>query len=282
MVKKEIRCDRMRVKKRKGQILRAREVVLLAVMTSFCVVANILCSHTIPLHAGTAMVVLTGISLGAGPGFFVGMLARFICNCFDGQGIWTPWEMISWGLLGAISGVSFSEVKRRTLLDQRKKEKWNWKKGIVQLETVFSIFICIVIAFCIAYLSYILFGKKEETFFGWRLYLFGVLGLLVGILFQKKKLPPKRIAMAVYTFLIVFILYGGIMNFASLCMQYMINPQENPLTWESLKVLYITGVPYDISHGVGAAVCVFVLGESLLQKLERIRVKYGIFYERRK
>ena len=65
-------------------------------------------------------------------------------------------------------------------------------------------------------------------------------------------------------------------------MQYMINPQENPLTWESLKVLYITGVPYDISHGVGAAVCVFVLGESLLQKLERIRVKYGIFSERRK
>ena len=60
--------------KEKKKKLGAREIVLLAVMISFCVISNILCSHTIPLHAGTAIVILSGISLGPKAGFVVGTI----------------------------------------------------------------------------------------------------------------------------------------------------------------------------------------------------------------
>ena len=87
--------------------VRAREIVLLAMMISFCVAFNLLCAHTIPLHGGSAVVVLSGIALGPEAGFLTGALGRFICNFFDGQGPWTPWQMASWGIIGFISGVVF-------------------------------------------------------------------------------------------------------------------------------------------------------------------------------
>ena len=83
---------------------RAREIALLSTMTGLSVAANELCSHTIPLHAGTAMVVISGIALGPETGFFVGALARFVCNFFSGQGPWTPWQMYAWGLVGYVGG----------------------------------------------------------------------------------------------------------------------------------------------------------------------------------
>ena len=45
----------------------------------------------------------------------------------------------------------------------------------------------------------------------------------------------------------------------------------------ALKALYITGVPYDITHAAGAALCVFLLGEPFLKKIERVQIKYGIY-----
>lgn len=50
------------------------------------------------------LVILTGISLGAESGFLAGALIPFISNFWLGQGAWTPWQMLAWGLLGALAG----------------------------------------------------------------------------------------------------------------------------------------------------------------------------------
>lgn len=50
------------------------------------------------------LVILAGISLGAESGFLAGALVPFISNFWLGQGAWTPWQMLAWGLLGAIAG----------------------------------------------------------------------------------------------------------------------------------------------------------------------------------
>lgn len=97
---------------------RAREIALLSTMTGLSVAANELCSHTIPLHAGTAMVVISGIALGPETGFFVGALARFVCNFFSGQGPWTPWQMFSWGLMGYLAGLCFNTIRVRGRLEE--------------------------------------------------------------------------------------------------------------------------------------------------------------------
>ena len=43
---------------------KARHVVMIAVMSALTVVANIICAYTIPIHAGTALVIITGIAFG--------------------------------------------------------------------------------------------------------------------------------------------------------------------------------------------------------------------------
>lgn len=257
--------------------LQAREVVMLSVMTALCVVANTICSHTIPLHAGTAIVILSGISLGPGPGAFIGVLGRFVCNFFDGQGPWTIWQMGSWGLLAAISGLCFQPIQRKTLLEKRRRKKQSTKEIGKQLQESLMIFICVMVSLLCGCFILLLKGKNIEAMFGWRLYAWGFAGLLIGCLVKKKKLTANRLVLAIYTLVTVFIIYGGIMNMATLFLQHMANSGENPLNLEVLCALYLTGVPYDFAHGAGAAICIFFIGESLLQKMERIQIKYQIF-----
>ncbi len=179
---------------------RAREVVLLALMTAFCVSMNELCAHTIPLHAGTAVVVLAGAGLGPQAGFLVGALSRLLCNFFDGQGPWTPWQMVTWGLLGFLAGCLFHRKKR--------------KAGIAWL--------------------------------------------------------------VIYTFLSVFLLYGGVMNFAAMLLAHQSDPAGSAVSKEALLGFYMTGIPYDLSHAATASFCMLLLGDRLLQKLERIQIKFGM------
>lgn len=35
--------------------------------------------------------------------------------------------------------------------------------------------------------------------------------------------------------------------------------------------------PYDLYHGITAAVSIFVIGNPMIEKLERIKIKYGIY-----
>jgi energy-coupling factor transport system substrate-specific component len=50
----------------------------------------------------TDIVFLTGFVLGGAPGFAVGALAALSSNLVFGQGPWTPWQMVGWGLIGII------------------------------------------------------------------------------------------------------------------------------------------------------------------------------------
>lgn len=259
---------------------RAREIVLLASMTAFCVIANEICSHTIPLHAGTTMVVISGIALGPEAGFLIGALSRLLCNFFTGQGPWTPWQMMAWGLIGFLAGLVFNRIEVRDRFSGQEK---NSLAQILSLEKnqsfrlIAAPVLCIVTAWIVAYLWYLLAGQKTgESFFGWRLYVFGFIGLLLGCFLQRKKLPVDAITTTAFTFVSVFLLYGGIMNFATMLLSHTSDPVNSQISLETLKVLYLTGAPYDASHAGTAAFCMFLFGDSILQKLQRIQIKFGI------
>ena len=53
----------------------------------------------------SAIVILTGASLGSRSGFLCGALAALVSNLFFGQGSWTPWQMYAWGLMGYMAGI---------------------------------------------------------------------------------------------------------------------------------------------------------------------------------
>jgi energy-coupling factor transport system substrate-specific component len=60
------------------------------------------------------IVFLTGYVLGGAPGFAVGALAALSSNLVFGQGPWTPWQMVGWGLIGIV-GAGWAMLWRERL-----------------------------------------------------------------------------------------------------------------------------------------------------------------------
>ncbi len=59
-----------------------------------------------------ALTVIAGIYLGSEAGFLVGALAAVISNFYFGQGPWTPFQMLAWGMIGLIAGFLGEILKR--------------------------------------------------------------------------------------------------------------------------------------------------------------------------
>lgn len=242
---------------------RAREVVLIAMMSALTVASHTFFHIAFPVQIGTAMVIISGISLGPEAGFLIGAMSRFVCNFYMGQGAWTPWQMFCWGLLGFLAGLAFN----RELSED---------DGISNFKKIITPLLCVIFSELVAYISFLLWQGSDETFFGWRVYLFGIIGLILAVAFQKGKLKTDNLTMAVFTFVVTFVIYGGIMNFAAMCLS-MNEPGSLGIGVKALKALYVSGVGYDFYHALTAAICVFVIGTPMVNKLERIKIKYGIY-----
>ena len=88
--------------KRKPQ---ARELVTIAVMCAIAVASRaafIWLDHFKPM---AAIIIITGIALGAEAGFLTGSLSVVVSNMIFGHGPWTPWQMLAFGLVGFVAGV---------------------------------------------------------------------------------------------------------------------------------------------------------------------------------
>lgn len=85
-----------------------RRLVIVAVMTALCVVGRF-----IPFFKPiTALTIFTAMYLGGESGFLTGALAALLSNFSFGQGPWTPFQMLAWGLIGLIAGYLAEPLKR--------------------------------------------------------------------------------------------------------------------------------------------------------------------------
>lgn len=88
-----------------------RRMVLVAIMTAISVIGRF-----IPFFKPiTAITVITAMYLGSEAGFLVGSLSALISNFYFGQGPWTAFQMLSWGLIGWIAGVPANRLKKSRL-----------------------------------------------------------------------------------------------------------------------------------------------------------------------
>ncbi len=116
--------------------------------------------------------------------------------------------------------------------------------------------------------SNVLFGQGPWT--PWQMFAMGVMGLLAGIFFRKGLLHRNKVSLSVFGGLVTFIIYGGIMNPASVLM-YQADPN-----WKMIITAYITGVPADAIHALATVLFLWFLSEPMLEKLDRVKVKYGL------
>lgn len=78
----------------------AQIVALVAVLAALAVAGRILLAPIPNVVATTDIVLFAGYVLGPAPGFAVGALGGLISNFWLGQGAWTPWQMVGWGMTG--------------------------------------------------------------------------------------------------------------------------------------------------------------------------------------
>lgn len=122
-----------------------------------------------------------------------------------------------------------------------------------------------------AFVSNFFFGQGPWT--PWQMFCFGIAGFLAGLLFRKGRLRAGRVSLSVFGGLATLVIYGGIMNPASLLMG------SAKLTWGAVVTSYAAGLPMDLIHAASTVVFLLVLAKPMLEKLTRIQVKYGLLRE---
>ena len=116
--------------------------------------------------------------------------------------------------------------------------------------------------------SNVLFSQGPWT--PWQMFCMGIIGFLAGVLFRKGWLRRSRVSLCIFGALAAILIYGGIMNPASALIWSM------ELNWKVLITYYISGFPMDCIHAAATWLFLWFAAEPMLEKLDRIKVKYGL------
>lgn len=117
-------------------------------------------------------------------------------------------------------------------------------------------------------LSNLFFGQGPWTPF--QMLAMGLIGLLGGVLHASGLLPGRRVPLCAYGAIAAIVVYGGIVNPAAALLS------TPALTVEALSAYYAAGLPLDLVQAGATVVFLWFAGEPMLEKLERMKMKYGI------
>lgn len=125
-------------------------------------------------------------------------------------------------------------------------------------------------------------GFVSNFFFGqgpwtpWQMFAYGIIGFIAGLLFHRAvwfahaKVSTRKIVQCIYGGVAAVGIYGFLMD-ASSVLNF-----STGFSWEMLLAKLVSGLPFNLIHGVSTVIFLWVLAEPMEKKLERIKKKYGI------
>lgn len=117
-----------------------------------------------------------------------------------------------------------------------------------------------------AFISNLFFGQGPWT--PWQMFAFGMAGFLAGLIFRRRS--PGRGALCVYGALVTFFFCGALLDTGSALMW-----QAYPSLGAFLSY-YLTGLPFNLIHAAATVFFLWLFGKPLLEKLDRVKNKYGL------
>lgn len=177
-----------------GRKPQAREMVVIAVLTAIAVAGRAAFYMLPQFKPVCAIVIITAVCFGGESGFMVGALSAFVSNFFFGQGLWTPFQMFS----------------------------------------------------------------------------FGIIGFLAGVLFQTRRISNRRWRLIIYGGLSTFFIYGALVDLSTVVSSL------NEISIPAVLSIYAAGIPFNLIHAIATMFFLFVLADPMIEKLERIKIKYGL------
>lgn len=118
------------------------------------------------------------------------------------------------------------------------------------------------------FVSNFFFGQGAHT--PWQMFCFGIIGFVAGLLFQNGLLKKEVLPLCIYGGFSVFFIYGGIINIGTMLGSGV------ALNWQAILARYISAVPMDLIHAGATVFFLLVLAKPMIEKLDRIKVKYGL------
>ena len=118
-----------------------------------------------------------------------------------------------------------------------------------------------------AFISNFIFGQGSWTPF--QMAALGLVGLISGIVF--KYVNPTRIRLALTGFVLAFAVYGAVSDISTILVMY-----GKKITLGGILSVYGAGVPFSFAFGVSTAAFLLLFGTPLINKLNRVIIKYDI------
>ena len=119
-----------------------------------------------------------------------------------------------------------------------------------------------------AFASNFFYGQGPYT--PWQMMAYGAGGMLAGFLFAKGRLPRKPLIMAIFGFLAVILWVGPLLDTSSVFLML------SDINWNSVLLTYTAGLSVNISQAACTVLVMLLFGRPLLDKLDRIQLKYGM------
>ena len=91
----------------------ARQLALISSLIAIAVISRVVFYLVPQIKPIGAVVIVSGVCLGAKKGYIVGAFSAFISNFMFGQGPWTLFQMVALGLVGLISGLIFNKKAKK-------------------------------------------------------------------------------------------------------------------------------------------------------------------------
>lgn len=114
------------------------------------------------------------------------------------------------------------------------------------------------------------FFAGQGTHTPWQMFGYGAGGLLVGFLAKKGWLKRNRWQLGIAGFCICVLWVGPLLDLSSVSLTMP------GFQWGTVLALFSSGFPVNLSQGICTFLTMVLLGNALLEKLDRIKIKYGM------
>ena len=122
-----------------------------------------------------------------------------------------------------------------------------------------------------AFISDMFFGMGPWTL--WQMIGFGLIGLISAIIFNQERIEKMggfaKLILCTYGFLVTFLLYGLLMDTATV---FMVTDKPKLSTFIAT---YSAGIVFNMIHGISTFIFLYLMANPLSKKIKRVLVKYG-------
>ena len=114
------------------------------------------------------------------------------------------------------------------------------------------------------------FFYGQGPFTPWQMFGYGAGGMLAGFCFRLNGLPRKNWVLAAFGFLTVLLWIGPLLDVSTVFLAM------SEFTWSAMVTMLVSGFSVNISQAICTALIMLLLGNALLEKLDRVKMKYGM------